>query len=130
MNSFNRKPKKELLRGNSSQFSDLAIAEATGDIEIIVNLILELSIAGLVEEDLESASGRVDGESGDVLGKEADGEAVKVEMVVDGGWVRSGHERRGKEEEESEEEDHGDGDGDGDGDGRIWKWNWIWIWNF
>lgn len=113
-NSLNRKPKKELLRRNSGQFSDLAVAEAAGDVEIIVNLILELGIAGLVEKDLESAGGRINRESGDVLGEEADGEAVKVEMVVDGGWVRSGHERRGEEEEEEEErgrerEDHGDG---------------------
>lgn len=59
-NSLNRKPKKELLGGNSGQFSDLAVGEPAGDIEIIVNLILELGIAGLVEEDLETAGGRID----------------------------------------------------------------------
>lgn len=59
-NSFNRKPKKEFLRRNSSQFIDLATAKAAGNIEIIVNLILELGIARLVKEDLKSAGGRVD----------------------------------------------------------------------
>lgn len=58
-NSLNRKPKKELLGGNSSQFSDLSVGEPARDVEIIVNLILELGIAGLIEEDMETAGGRI-----------------------------------------------------------------------
>lgn len=99
--ALDRKPKKELLRRNPGQFSDLAVAEYAGDVEIIVNFVLELGIARLVEEDLEPAGGGVDGEIGDVLGEEAYGEAVKVEMVVNGGWIGGGGGGEGEEEEEN-----------------------------
>lgn len=58
-NTFDREPKKELLSRNAGQVSDLAEADGAGDVEIVVDLVLELGVTGLVQPDMELACRRV-----------------------------------------------------------------------
>lgn len=103
--ALDREPQEELLGGHPGQLADLAEPEGAGDVEVVVDLVLEPRVAGLRQADPELPGGRVDGVVGDALGEEADGEAVAPEVVVDrvavcGGGGGGGEDRRQEGEEE------------------------------
>lgn len=86
-NTFDREPEKELLGRNTRQLADPAETQCARDVKIVVELVLELSVARMLQEDLKMAGRRVVGEFGDALWEEAYGKAVEPEVVIDCGWV-------------------------------------------
>lgn len=98
-NTFNRKPKKKFLCRDARQLADPAETQGPRDVEIVVNLILELRIAGMLQKDLKIAGRGVVRELSNTLRQEAYGEAMEAEVVIDGGWGgRCGGYEKGKEE--------------------------------
>ena len=87
-NPLHRKPQKQLLRRNPRQLPDLTVAQTAGNVAIVMQLALELGIAGLIQIDLESAI-VIDDEVGDALGEQAHWEAMGAEDFVDGERSRS-----------------------------------------
>lgn len=97
-------PEEELLGGDAGEPADLAELEGAGDIEVVVELVLEPGDAGLRQADPKLAGGGVDGVVGDALGEEADGEAEAPEVVVDRAVGLRARGERGEESRQSEEE--------------------------
>ena len=67
-NPLHGKPQKQLLRRDAGQALDLAIGEGSGDVVVVVKLVLELGVASAAEEELEATGGGVEGEIEDVGG--------------------------------------------------------------
>lgn len=83
------------------------MGEVEGDVEVVVELVLELGDAWVWESDLKE--GVTGGGGGGrkvsyALGKETFGEAMEEEIVVDGGGRGEGGTGGGEEDQEREEE--------------------------
>lgn len=50
-----RKPQKQILGGDTGEAVDLAVAETAGDIDVVVQFVLELGITGSIQVNLELA---------------------------------------------------------------------------
>ena len=81
-------PEEESLDLNSLQVGDGAKFEGSGDALLVVDQVIELDIAGLVELHHEAPVVGVEGVSGHAVGQEAPWEAEFGEDVVDRGWWR------------------------------------------
>lgn len=50
-NPFDGEPEEEFLSGDAVQAVDAAVTERSGDVGIVVNLVLEFGVAGLFHRD-------------------------------------------------------------------------------
>ena len=98
-------PEEEILGLEAREGVDHAAADVARDVALVMQLVLELGVAGLVEMDPEAA---VMGQAEvlDALGEEAHGQPVVAEDLVDGGGIGPVGEGGGgrKESEKKEEE--------------------------
>ena len=99
-------PEEEILGLEAGEGVDHAAAEVAGDVALVMQLVLELGVAGLVEVDPEGAV-LGEGEVADALGEEAHGQAVVGEDLVDGGGIGEVAERGGRRNEREEKEEEG-----------------------
>lgn len=107
------KPEDELLHLYALEAGDGAVFEDAGDLPVVVDKVVEVQVAGLLELHHEAA---VVGEGvvGDGVGEQALGQAVLREKIVHWRGVGVGSYVGGREEEEEEEErkiggEHGSG---------------------
>ena len=103
-------PEEQILCLHAGEGVDLAATERTRDVLVVMQLALELGVAGLVEVHPEAPIG-AHFEVLHALREEAHGQGVVAEGLVDGGRVGAapgaGRGGRGWNEEEDEEEEGG-----------------------
>lgn len=115
-------PQEQLLRGDPGEGADLAVAQRPGDVPVVVQLALELGVAGPIQVHLELPVG-VDPEARHPLGEQPHREAVGLEDLVDGRGGEGVEERDEEEEREEGEVEHGVSDR---GSGRVGSGQGMW----
>ena len=73
--SLDGEPQEELLGGDAGEGADLAVTERAGDVAVVMQLALELGVAGLIQVRLEPSL-LVDLEIRHPLGQQPHGETV------------------------------------------------------
>lgn len=98
------KPEDELLHLYALEAGDGAVLEATGDLPVVVDKVVEVQVAGPLELHHETA---VVGEGvvGDGVGEQALGEAILGEKIVHRRGVGLGRYVGGRDGEEEEEQE-------------------------
>lgn len=104
---LDREPEEQILGSDSVQLLDLTVTQSAGNIDIVVDLVLEHGVAGLIQIHFKPAVA-VKGEVGDAVGKQAHGEPVGFENLVYRGWLPYRHAReRTQEKSQQKRMQHG-----------------------